>query len=277
MRTRSLFLIAMATTASLPLFAGEASGEFTATKHDKIKPRYAVAYETRDQRDAHKRVIEVVLTEAPIDIAAAVTELDPHTQIINMDALRDHNYILLWVRPNNDVSMNATYSSTMTQFVDMTPGSLQANIDVLSANRVSGRLATTKAVKTMGDETYSIDVKFATDISHPPAGTKLTAGGGEPGKALKSLLTAMSKKNYAAIKAGVTPDRAESYSDVDDAVQTLGIFLPKNGKITGGELRGDTAIVEIEADSMLTLVKMVKSGATWQFDRATRAGFIDSK
>ena len=87
----------------------------------------------------------------------------------------------------------------------------------------------------------------------------------------------MAKKNYAAIQAGVTPARAENYTDVDDAVQTLGFFLPKKGKIAGGELRGDTAIVEIEADSMLTLVRMVKSGTKWQFDRATRAGFIDSK
>ena len=67
-------------------------------------------------------------------------------------------------------------------------------------------------------------------------------------------------------------------SDVDDAVSTLEIWLPKGAmKVTGGELRGDTAVLEVEADLFpgqkgLTLVQMVKSGAKWQFERATRPG-----
>ena len=31
-------------------------------------------------------------------------------------------------------------------------------------------------------EPYAIDLTFATDVTHPPAGTKLPADGGEPGK-----------------------------------------------------------------------------------------------
>lgn len=272
--------ISLALLIALPALAGEASGEFKTNKRVPIKPKYAAAYETRDQRDARKRVLEVVLSEEPVDVASAVGELDPHTAIINQKALMDHNYVLLWVRPNNDVSMNATYTEKMTQFVDMTPGRLQAKIDTLSADRVAGRLYTTEPVKSQDGEAYSLDLKWATDVTHAPAGTKLPAGGGEPGKAFIALQSAIAKKNWNAIKAGITPERAESFSDVDDAVSTFGFWLPKKpGKVTGGDLRGDSAILELEGEIFegtqgLFLVKMVKSGGKWVFDRATRAGFI---
>jgi hypothetical protein len=281
MKTTFSLLIAIA--ISIPALGGEASGEFSTSKREKIRPKYAAAFETRDQRDARKRVIEVVLSEEPVDLKAAVGDLDPHSNVINQPALMEHNYVLLWVRPANDVSMNATYFKGMTQFVDMTPGSLQADITTYTPDRVAGRLFTTKSVKTMGDETYSLDLEFSTDVTRAPAGTNLPAGGGEPGKALKALLAAMSKKNFGAIKENVTPKRVESFTDLDDALQTLAIWLPKTpAKVTGGELRGDVAVLELESDFFegqrgLTLVQLVKSGPRWLFDRATRAGFVDSK
>jgi hypothetical protein len=261
--------------AALTLFLATASGQFTTTGRDPILPKYAAAFETRDQRDARKRVIEVVLSEEPVDVKAAIEDLDPHTQIINQRALMDHNYVLLWVRPDNDVSMNASYG--VTQFVDMTPGRLQAEISVYTPDHVTGRLHTTEPVPTMGGGSYSIDVKFDTDVTRLPAGQKLGAGGGEPGKALTALFAAVSKKSYDGIKSHVTPRVAGMFSDRDDAIQTLGIWLPKKGgKITGGELRGDKAVLDLESD-FLYLVQMVKDGDRWVFDRATRAGFIDSK
>jgi len=276
-------VISLALLVALPAFAGEASGEFKTNKRPPIRPKYAAAYESRDQRDARKRVIEIVLSEKPVDAKAAVLDLDPHTSVINQSALMDHNYVLLWVRPGNDVSMNATYGETMTQFADMTPGRLQAKIDVLTADHVTGRLFTTEPVKTMDGESYSLDLRFSTDVTRAPAGKKLPVGGGEPGKAFASLRSAIAKKNWSAIKKGVTPQRAESFSDLDDAIQTFAIWLPKKpGKITGGEIRDDSAILDLEGEIFegqpgLFLVRMVKSGDKWLFDRATRAGFIDSK
>jgi len=276
-------VISLALLVALPAFAGEASGEFKTNKRPPIRPKYAAAYESRDQRDARKRVIEIVLSEEPVDAKAAVLDLDPHTSVINQSALMDHNYVLLWVRPGNDVSMNATYGETMTQFADMTPGRLQAKIDVLTADHVTGRLFTTEPVKTMDGESYSLDLRFSTDVTRAPAGKKLPVGGGESGKAFASLRSAIAKKNWSAIKKGVTPQRAESFSDLDDAIQTFAIWLPKKpGKITGGEIRDDSAILDLEGEIFegqpgLFLVRMVKSGDKWLFDRATRAGFIDSK
>jgi hypothetical protein len=286
---KAFLSFAILSAFSLSALAGEASGEFTAGKHPPIKPLYAAAYETRDQRDARKRVIEVVLSEEPIDVVAAAAELDPHSNAINQKALMDHNYVLLWVRPGNDVSMNATYSATMTQYMEMTPDRMKAELTVNTPDRVAGRVFSPKPLKTMSGDVFSINLTFSTAVTHPPAATKLPADGGDPGKSFNALQAAMTSKNWDGIRSHVTPKTLESFNDadrsakenLDDALQTLGMFLPKKpGKITGGELRGDTAILDLEAELFegqdgLFLIQMVKDGPRWLFNRASRAGMID--
>ena len=114
------------------------------------------------------------------------------------------------------------------------------------------------------------------------------AGGGAPGKAFDALQAAMAKKDWDGIKSNVTAKRLESFNDadrsakenLDDALQTLGMFLPKKpGKITGGELRGDVAILDLEAELFegqqgLFSIRMINSDGHWLFDRATRVGLI---
>jgi len=278
---RYSWIPAVALLAAPALFAG-VTGQFTTDKRPPIQPKYAAAFETRDSRDARKRAIEVVLSEEPVDMAAAIGALDPHTVLINQKGLQGpHNYILLWVRPGNDVSMNATYSATMTQFADFTGGRFNADIKTLTADMVAGHVWMSSPAKTMDGGTYSIDVTFSAPITHGPASTKLAAGGGEPGKALQSLFGAIAKKDWEAIQGSVTEARRKGFDDLNDALSSLSMWLSKKpGKITGGELRGETAILEMEGQMFegqkgLYLVKMVKSGPRWVFDSATPVGMID--
>ena len=277
-----VFFLAFA-AFTLPAHAGQASGEFTAGTRPPIRPKYAAAFETPDQRDARKMAVEVVLSEAPIDIAAAAAELDPHSNVINQSALRDHNYVLLWVRPDNDVSMNATYSATMTQFVEMTGGRMKAEMTANTPDKVAGHVYSPKPLKSMDGSPYTIDLTFSTEVTRPPAGTKLPADGGEPGKAFKALQTAIAGKSWEGISRNITAKHLESFNEsdrtpkenLDDALQTLGFWLPKKpGKITGGESHGDSAVLNVEGEifegqNALFLVRMVKEGPRWVFDRAT--------
>lgn len=259
--------------------AGSASGEFKAGTRPPIQPKYAAAYETRDQRDARKTAIEVVLSDAPVDVAAAVDALDPHTVVINDPALKDHNYVLLWVRPGNDVSMNATYSETMTQFIDMTP-TLSAEIGANTAEKVAGHVFTPKPVKTMDGEVYSADLTFSAPVTHAAAGTRLAAGGGEPGTALKALLAAVASKNWPGIQRNVSARNREMFDGAADAIRFLGISLPKKAaKITGGILRGDAATLEVESELYegqkgLYLVRMIRVDGKWVYERAVTAGLV---
>src|SRR2546423_5876329 len=137
---RIIGLLAMA--FALPALAGDASGEFKSGTRVPIRPKYAAAYEQRDMRDSRKRAVEIILSEAPVDVAAAIADLDPHTTVINQPALMNHNYIVLVVRPDGDVSMNATYSERMVQFVDMTGsmGDLKAEMSANTPANVAGRV-----------------------------------------------------------------------------------------------------------------------------------------
>lgn len=286
LRIFALFLALAAFT--LPGLASEASGQFTAGTRPPIRPKYAAAFQTPDQRDARKMAIEVVLSEEPIDIASAAAELDPHTNVINQTALRDHNYVLLWVRPDNDVSMNATYSATMTQFVEMTGGRMKAEMTANTPDKVAGHVYSPKPLTSADGSPYTIDLTFSAEVTHPPAGTKLPAGGGEPGKAFNALQTAITSKSWDGISKNVTAKNLASFNEsdrtpkenLDDALQTLGFWLPKKpGKVTGGTSYGDSAVLKVEGElfegqNALFLVRMVKEGPRWVFDRATKAGMI---
>src|SRR4051794_12692070 len=237
------------------VFCGGGLGEITLSKRGPNKPQYAPADPTHQQRDARKSAIEVVLSEEPIDVKEAAAELDPHTNVINQKALRDHNYVLLWVRPDNDVSMNATYSDTMTQYMEMTGSRMTADLTANTRDKIAGRIFSPKPLKTMDGDEYTIDLKFSTEVTRPPAGTKLPADGGEPGKALKALQTAIAKKSWDGIKSNLSAKNVESFDEsyrtpkenLDNAIETLGFWLPKKaGKITGGDLRGDSAILNLE-------------------------------
>jgi hypothetical protein len=171
----------------------------------------------------------------------------------------------------------------------MTPDRMKAEMTVNTPDRVAGRVFSPKPLKTMNGDVYSINLTFSTAVTHPPAGTPLPAGGGEPGKVFNALLAAMTKKNWDGIKSNVSAKTLKSFEDadrspqenLDDALQTLGMFLPKKpGKITGGELRGDIARLDLEAELFegqdgLFLIQMVKDGQRWLFNRASRAGMID--
>ncbi len=290
MHLRISTLLALLTAFPISAIAGEASGEFTAGTRVPIHPKYAAAFETRDQRDARKIAIEVVLSEEPVDIAAATAELDPHSQVINQPALMQHNYILLWVRPGNDLSMNATYTEGMVQFVDMTGslGGLSADMTTNTTDKVAGRVFTPKPVKT-SKESYTVNLQFSTVVTRQPKGTKLPADGGPAGKAFQSLLSAIAKKSLDGIKATVTPENMKHLTDEDrsaeenlaNAIETLGFWLPKKSvKVIGGELREDAAVLDVEGEifagqKALYQVRMVKRDSRWLFDRATKAGLID--
>lgn len=267
-----------------PLFAGDAAGRFTVDKKS-IVAKVSTAYEVRDQSDGRKKAVEVLLATVALDPAQITSSLDPHVYAINSEAAKG-DYILLWVRADGSVSMNATFSETMSQFLDNTGGDLKAELTENTPQRVAGHVWTPKPVKAMSGETWTVDVKFATAVTRAPAGTSLPADGGEAAKALEALYRAVGKKDWAGIKAGVAPDRMTAFEhdynspaeNLKDAVETLGgTWLPKKHKVTGGELRGDGAILEVEGElypgaKWLFLVRMAKGAAGWQFaDEAPRS------
>jgi hypothetical protein len=253
-----------------------------------IAPKAAAAFVVRDRRDMRTPVAEVVLSAQAIDAAAAVQSLQPHTQAINQDVLKDADYILLWVAPDGHVSMNATFGKTMTQFVDAVGSSLQATLSVNTPDRVAGRVFTPKPVETTGGDRYTVDLTFDTVVAKPPAGTALGARGGAPGKALDAFLASVKKGQWPAIKATLSPAALEmfdkSYNSPEEnasgLADTLQAWLPKSGlKVVGGTERGEVADLEIEGEMFpgtpaFYLARMRQAGGQWLFESAAMVGML---
>jgi hypothetical protein len=282
----ALFLAA----SPAPGAAQTASGAFKADPEGTITPKVAAAYVVRDQFDPRQRETEVILSTAPVDVSAAVLDLTPHTTVINDPALKDTNYVLIWIGRDGKVSMNATFSQTMTQFVERATdgGSLRAELTTKTPEMVAGRIFTPAPVKTMGGSTYSVDLTFSAAVTQPPAGTALPSGGGEAGTSLTAFFAAREKKDWPSLKGALSPAMTEmfvkSYNDdtenLTDMLQTLDFWLPvKDVTITGGTLRGETAVLDVEGVlasgvRSLTLVRLIRGTSGWLFDRAALAGIL---
>jgi hypothetical protein len=265
------------------------SGTFSAQKMGAISVAHGLAYVVRDQRDARQTQIEILLTDVELDAATVQTAFDPHMTAINLDQLQDRNYILLWVKADGTVGMNATYSKTMSQFLDDSRGGLTATWTTRSASRLAGRLASKGALKTMDGSSYTVDLTFDVDVPAVPAGTRLAAGGGEPGQGLRALLAAAEKKDWPGIRAGSSPEALKTFDrsyntpaeNAESAAELLKAWMSTDKlDITGGVLEGESvAVLDVEGELFpgqraLTRVRMVKAGGKWQFDRAARAGML---
>jgi hypothetical protein len=286
---RGLFMISClaATASAVPAFAGPASGSVKSPT-GTISPKQAIAYAVRDMRNARNSRIEVMLTDVAVDTSSLADDLDRHMTAINFKELSDRNYVLLWIAPDNNVSMNATYSKTMTQYVNDISGGLKAELTTNTPTKVEGRVFSPSPLKTFDGETYTVDVKFSADVIPALTGTALPAGGGDPAKALATFLAAVKAKNWPGIKAGFSPkalpmwdkdyntpqENAESVADIFTARLPM-----QNLKVTGGQLLNPTtAVLEVEGERFgsrnLALVKMVKTGAAWQFEESAPMGMV---
>jgi hypothetical protein len=270
--------------------AQTASGTFTAQPEGSITPKVAAAYVVRDQFNPRESEIEIILSSTAVDVAKAVAQLSPHTAVINDPALKDTNYVLLWIGAGGKVSMNATFSKTMTQFIERASadGRLRAELTTNTPDRVAGRIFTPAPVKTMNGSTYTVDLTFSAPVAKAGSGTALPAGGGEPGKALLGFVAARQKKDWPSLKAALSPSATErfvrSYNDdkenLSDLLGTLDFWLPaKDVKITGGTLAGETAVLDVEGVlasgvKALTLVRLIKRPSGWLFDSAAMAGIL---
>jgi len=268
--------------------ANTASGTVDVRRVGTISPKFSAGYLVRDQRNARTTQTELLLSEVAVNPTEMQGVLDPHMIAINLDALRDRNYILLFIRDDGWVGMNATFSKGMTQFLNDTVGGLKAEFTTRTPTRIEGHLFSPAPLRSMDGTTYTVDLRFGVDVAPPPAGTALPAGGGDPGKALTAFLAASQKKNWAAIKAGASPDALKMFDksyntpaeNADDAADLLKAWIPlEKMTITGGQLRGNVAVLDVEGELFpgqlgLSLVQLVKTGAGWQFDRAARAGMV---
>jgi len=271
--------------------AGEVSGEFRVGDLI-IAPTCAAAYQVRDPRDPRRLATEVVLSEGPVDVESAIAALNPHQHVINQRGIG--NYVVLWVRPDGSVGMNATFAATMRQYLDTTGGSgpfaghLEANMETGDVARVAGRVYTPRPVKTLSGESYEVDLRLSSAVARPTPGTDLGPHGGQPGRSFAALHAALGRKRWPAVRSHLSRNTlATLEQDYRSAAENrayvldlLAHWLPtRKMRISAGESRGGVAILDVEGESAgglraLYLVRMVEEAGGWRFDQAAMVGLL---
>ena len=184
--------------------AQTASGAFKAQPEGSIIPKVAAAYVVRDQFNPRQTQVEVILSTTAVDVGKAAADLSPHMVVINDPALKDTNYVLVWISGDGKVSMNATFSKTMTQFVDRASadGTLKAELTTNTPDKVAGRIFTSAPVKTLSGSTYSVDLTFSAPVAKPPAGTALPVGRRRTWQGVTRFLRRATEEGLAIAQGG---------------------------------------------------------------------------
>ena len=291
LRLAGLWGLALALPGLGAAHASPISGQFVlAGKPVPVKE--VAAFRVRDQFNPRTFETYVMLTTKPVDRAAISASVDPYAVAINDPAVHDADYLAFSVRANGETSVNAHVGGT--QYVDSSgkimgqQGSLIAECKENTPTRVACRVRTAKPVKAMDGPTWSMDLSFEAEVLARAPGKPMAKDGEAPGKALLALRAAVGGKDLAKILALLTPEQAKSYQEdwrtpeenLASAKDILDVRLPKQPKITGGELMAaDHAILEVEGvpyenGHMLYLVEMRLVDGHWVYEQSSVAGML---
>jgi hypothetical protein len=287
-----LSLLALALPAAVaPVEAGSVTGKFV-LDGKPLAVGEVVAFRMRDQFNPREFQTYVMLSATPLDKAALGAALDPYLIAINDPAVMHSDHIGFSVEASGEVGMNARVGEV--QYIDSSGkimgqrGSLIANCKENTATRVACTVKTEKPVKSMDGPAWSVDYTFEADVMSRAAGKPLPAGGGDAGKALLALRSAIGGNDLGKILALLTPEEAGSYQEdwrtpeenLASAKDLLDFRVPKKPKVTGGEaLADDRAILEVEGEpydggKMLYLVEMTRVDGKWLFASSSPAGML---
>jgi hypothetical protein len=271
--------------------ADSASGGIT-MDGTQIAPSNVAAFRIRDSFAPRERVSFVMLTASPVERERIAADTDPYALAINDPAVRDADWLGFTIDAKGEVQMNARVGGV--QYVDSSgeimrqQGSLLAECRHNTAERVACHVRTREPVDSMDGPTWTLDVQFDTAVSARAAGTPLPADGGEPGKAFLAVLKTLQGNDLDAILAGLTEEEGEPYraeyntpeENLADAKQTMENKLPKQARITGGELvDANFALLEVEGvpyegARFLYEVDMRRVEGRWRLNGASIAGMF---
>ena len=273
-------------------WADSVSGQFQLGS-TVMKPAEVAAFRIRNEFNPREYTTYVMLTTLPVQREAIAKDTDPYTTAINDDAVRDADYLAFHVDGKNVVGMNAHVGGT--QYLDSSgtimgdKGSLVATCTSNTVERVACTVKSAKPVKTGDDASWAVDVSFDSAVLSRTPGKPLPKDGGEPGKVLLQLVEAARGDDLGKIIALLAPGEAEDYQrdyntpeeNLESAKQMFEFTLPKQPKITGGELTDEnTALVEVEGvpypgSRVLYIVTMQRTDGRWGYLGSQRAGMLD--
>jgi len=256
-----------------PVF-GAASGNLT-INGKSVALTHAYAARKADPFDKAKQVTYVLLADQEVPLAAVhdMAEMMMYDSEHHLNSMEitftdgDRQVISLGINSPNLTGMGH-FSGVGAQKLDVT---------AMDAKHVAGRIYLEKPEEFFKN-TYTFDVKFDAPFSAAPkeagaeslTGTKLPAGGGDPGKAYMAYTKVIAAGDLKALRKALSADRAKSLDDPEfkEMFPLIQAMQAKNIKVTGGAVDGDTATLlatgkDGDATSNGTIT-MVREGGAWK-------------
>lgn len=238
-------LVALAASSALSR-ADEVKGSFqfgTVT----FQISNAMAYQ-KDGKDPKKPVTMVIVADFTIDQPAVMEAIDPASALMTQVMKnKGGNFVMVTLAPPGRCGVQA-FLDTGKQ-IDL-GDSFPAKTSTSSATRVAGECSTSKAEKTVFGDVYDFHLTYDVPVTAIPKASPVPAGGGEPGRALLALFTAIRDADWDAahlhLREEEVPKTAPKASEMKRYFDGLALNYPKSATVTGGLMKGDQAQLQIE-------------------------------
>lgn len=156
------FLVALTIAFASPVHAGEAQGKMT-LDGTTVLLKVANALALSDYEG--KPFTLVLLTEAPIDLTAALASSDPYVALLNDGRLDAQTHAMVLIS-NDRVSINGHKAGKMEQYLATRKFGLEAKISGGGAKPIEGSLRSTTA-----EMSVQIEVTFKAEVIKPGTGS----------------------------------------------------------------------------------------------------------
>jgi hypothetical protein len=276
--SRSFFAATLALAVTLAALAGDASkisGSITANgKTTTLK--YAYAQPKPDPFDKKKKSTFLLVTDQEVPAAALRDEFE----FMKFYDKANLNGFAVLINSEKRVVSGNVYSPALKHNGFSGVGMQTVELTAMTPQRIAGKVFIPKPDDFFGDKyqySATFDLPVLAPKAEPPAaplkGVALPAGGGEPAKAYERHRKAVAAGDLKAVKASVSAARAKEM-DTPDFKQMFPLMQemqPKNVKITGGSVDGDTATLLTTAkdgkEVSTGTITLVREGGAWKVEK----------
>jgi len=243
-----------------------------------VKLAHAIARTKRNAFDEKKKDVVVLLTQNPVSaemfvdddkLFSAASDGSVQGLLVTIDSdEKPYHLQVLNPKASMQVSGSGFFNFDATDFSD---------------KHVAGKFFTTSEQDFMGKHKYTYDVTFAAPVQtiavasevtvDASSGTKLPAGGGDPGKAYLAFDKASRTGNLAEMKKSASNTRPMpemSAEETKQMIEMMKLLRPAKVKITGGFTSGDHATLNVEGEDpsskskMHGTIEMAREGGGWK-------------
>jgi hypothetical protein len=258
--------------------AAEASVDGSLTANGKTFPlKFAVAHPKKNPFDKKKTDTVIVFSDQELSAAAASDDIELMQAVDKMSL----SGFMVEIDGDKSVISGEVFSPAFKKMKQFSAVGMQkVELTTMTPTHVAGSVTMAKPDDFFGNvyeyhATFDLPVGAAAPsvAVAAPKGKALPANGGDPGKAYAAYLKVFTAGDVPALKKAVSGDRAKEMDSKEfkEFFPVMQAMQPKNIKVTGGAIDGETATLLASAKNGDEVsngtVTMVREGGVWKVQK----------